>query len=112
EPRRFSTRFFVARAPRAQEPLHDDRETIASLWIRPSAALHEVRDGRLQMITPTIKHLEYLGAFDTTEGVLCHPAAVRNPPAIMPRMRQGADGLEVVMPGEPGFEEIGPDRVG
>jgi hypothetical protein len=66
----------------------------------------------LQMITPTVKHLEYLSAFDTTDGVLSDAAAVRKPPAIMPRMRQGGDGLEVVMPGEPGFEEIGPDRVG
>jgi 8-oxo-dGTP pyrophosphatase MutT (NUDIX family) len=37
EPRRFDTRFF-ARAPDAQEPLHDDNETIASLWMRPADA--------------------------------------------------------------------------
>ena len=39
ERRRFDTRFFLARAPQAQEPLHDDHETIASLWVRPVEAL-------------------------------------------------------------------------
>jgi 8-oxo-dGTP pyrophosphatase MutT (NUDIX family) len=112
EPRRFSTRFFVARAPRGQEPLHDDGETIASLWARPAAALDSYRAGELQLIIPTIKHLEYLAAFDTAEGVLCDAAAVRNPPAVQPRMRQNGDELELIMPGEPGYDEIGPDRVG
>ena len=39
ERRRFDTRFFVAAAPDAQEPLHDDHETIESRWISPSGAL-------------------------------------------------------------------------
>lgn len=112
EPRRFDTRFFVARAPQRQEPLHDDRETIASLWTRPAAALDAHRAGELQLIMPTIKHLEYLAAFDTTEGVLCDASAVRSPPAIQPRMRQNGEEIELFMPGEPGYEEIGPGRVG
>src|SRR5690606_13001052 len=39
ERRRFDTRFLVAEAPPSQEPLHDDKETIASLWVRPADAL-------------------------------------------------------------------------
>ena len=39
EPKRFDTRFFLALAPPAQEPLHDDSETIASLWVTPRDAL-------------------------------------------------------------------------
>jgi 8-oxo-dGTP pyrophosphatase MutT (NUDIX family) len=112
EPRRFDTRFFVARAPRAQEPLHDDRETIESLWTRPHVALNRYRAGELQLIMPTIKHLEYLADFETTEGVLCDAAAIRNPPTIQPRMRVDGDDVELFLPGEPGFDEIGPDRVG
>src|SRR5437667_256775 len=38
-PRRYDTRFFVAAAPPEQVPLHDDRETIANLWVRPADAL-------------------------------------------------------------------------
>jgi 8-oxo-dGTP pyrophosphatase MutT (NUDIX family) len=112
EPRRFDTRFFLARAPQRQEPLHDDRETIASLWTRPAAALDAYRAGELQLIMPTIKHLEYLAAFDTTEGALCDAAAVRNPPVIQPRMGLDGEEVELFMPGQPGYEEIGPDRHG
>ena len=112
EPRRFDTRFFVARAPQRQEPLHDDRETIASLWTRPAGALDAYRAGELQLIMPTIKHLEYLAAFDTTEGAMCDASAVRRPPVIEPRMRLNGADVELFMPGEPGYEEIGPDRVG
>ena len=39
EVRRFDTRFFLARAPQAQDPLHDDGETIESLWVSPTEAL-------------------------------------------------------------------------
>ncbi len=48
ERRRFDTRFFVARAPQAQEPLHDDHETIASLWVRPADALARQERGELR----------------------------------------------------------------
>jgi 8-oxo-dGTP pyrophosphatase MutT (NUDIX family) len=112
EPRRFDTRFFVTRAPRGQEPLHDDGETVASLWVRPGDALAQQRAGELQLILPTIRHLEYLADFDTTDGALDDASAVRNPPIVQPRMRRVGEALELVMPGDPGFDEIGPDRVG
>ena len=60
ERRRFDTRFFLARAPQAQEPLHDDHETIASLWVGPADALARHERGELAMIAPTTKNLELL----------------------------------------------------
>ena len=39
EQRRFDTRFFVTELPVDQEPLHDEKETVESLWIRPGEAL-------------------------------------------------------------------------
>ncbi len=45
-PRRYDTRFFVAAAPPAQTPLHDDHEVIANLWIRPQDALDQHRGRR------------------------------------------------------------------
>ncbi|MFM7081779.1 MAG: NUDIX hydrolase, partial [Actinomycetota bacterium] len=54
EKRRFDTRFFVAVAPSAQDPLHDDKETVASLWVTPSDALSRAKRGELAMIPPTI----------------------------------------------------------
>jgi len=109
EPRRFDTRFFVARAPEAQDPLHDDQETIASLWVRPADALDRCRAGELAMIPPTIRNLEFLVPFAHADEAMAAAQTVRHPPAIQPRLVL-ADGkvVGVVLPGEPGFEEAGP----
>ena len=70
ERRRFDTRFFVARAPVAQQPLHDDHETIASLWVRPADALDRHQRGDLAMIAPTRNNLELLVPHATAEDAL------------------------------------------
>jgi 8-oxo-dGTP pyrophosphatase MutT (NUDIX family) len=69
-PRRYDTRFFVAAAPAEQVPLHDDRETIANLWVRPSDALERERKGELEMIFPTIKTLEAIAGFDRSADLI------------------------------------------
>ncbi|HZQ86824.1 MAG TPA: hypothetical protein VFA83_18405 [Acidimicrobiales bacterium] len=69
-PRRYDTRFFVAAAPAEQEPLHDERETIANLWVRPADALDRERAGELEMIFPTIKSLEAIADFDSSASLL------------------------------------------
>ena len=52
-PRRFDTWFFVAPAPDGHAYRHDDGETVASLWIRPDAALERSRHGQFELIEPT-----------------------------------------------------------
>ena len=84
EPRRFDTRFFAAHAPEGQEPLHDDHETIDSLWVHPVDALDRQRAGTLQMITPTIAHLEWLAAFPTADAAMADAATISHPPTIRP----------------------------
>lgn len=108
EPRRFDTRFFVARAPQAQEPLHDNRETIASLWVRPAEALRRQRAGELFMIPPTMKNLEFLLPHASADEALAAAAEVGPPPVIQPRLRFDDQGRVsgVVLPGEPGFDEL------
>ncbi len=49
-PRRYDTRFFVAAAPPEQYPLHDDRETIANLWVRPQDALDAAKRGEFEAL--------------------------------------------------------------
>jgi 8-oxo-dGTP pyrophosphatase MutT (NUDIX family) len=101
EPRRFDTRFFVARAPDAQEPLHDDNETIASLWVRPADALDRQASGELQMITPTLKSLEFLAESSTVAGIMAAAAAIEDPPTIVPELRiVDGEAVGVVLPGE------------
>ena len=105
EARRFDTRFFVARAPEAQEPLHDSQETIASLWVRPQDALDKLERGELAMFPPTSENLKFLANYKTSDEVLAAAKKVSRPVAILPKLRTNSDGkvIGVLMPGDPGY---------
>ena len=105
EARRFDTRFFVARAPASQEPLHDSQETIASLWVQPQHALDQLARGELAMFPPTSENLKFLAKYKTSAEVLTAAKKVSNPVAILPRLRTNSDGkvIGVLMPGDPGY---------
>ena len=82
-PRRFDTRFFLCAAPVGQEPIHDERETIASLWLTAADALQRFHDGVINLITPTIKSLEAIGHFPTVASLI-DAAAPRAVPVVIP----------------------------
>jgi 8-oxo-dGTP pyrophosphatase MutT (NUDIX family) len=90
--RRFDTRFFVAAAPPEQTSKHDDNETIASSWVRPSDALRRQAEGELVMMPPTIKNLEFVGAHRDAASAMESARQLERPAPIMPRMRRDADG--------------------
>ena len=52
ETRRFDTRFFVARAPEGQTPIHDEEETNHSEWLEPTAAIAPCQAGRNATSSP------------------------------------------------------------
>lgn len=108
ERRRFDTRFFVARAPHAQEPLHDDGETIESMWIRPEEAIRRWKEGDLMLMPPTAANIEFLLPHATADEVLDAAARVGTPITILPKLRVDGDGrvTGVVMPGEPGYDSM------
>lgn len=108
ERRRFDTRFFVAAAPAAQEPLHDDKETIASLWVRPTDALQRWKDGELNMFPPTAAALRFLSRSSDVAEALAASEAVGVPPAILPRMMIADDGSVkgVTLPGQDGYDDV------
>ena len=56
--RRYSTRFFLAKVPDGQSPLHCGGELIDSRWTTASAMLTSMRVGDVVMHFPTIKTLE------------------------------------------------------
>ena len=103
-----SARFFVAAAPEAQEPLHDDKETIASLWVRPADALQRFADGELNMFPPTIAALRFLAGSANVDAALAASRAVGVPPMILPRMLLDADGKVrgVKLPGDDGYADV------
>jgi 8-oxo-dGTP pyrophosphatase MutT (NUDIX family) len=102
EPRRFDTRFFIARAPEAQEPLHDDNETIASLWVSPIEALERHARGDLAMIPPTTSNLQFLAPHGTTTDALNAAKKIGTPTAILPKLKTDAEGkvIGIAMPGD------------
>lgn len=102
-PRRYDTRFFAAAAPPAQEPLHDDKETIAHAWVRPGEALDRHQRGSFKMRFPTVRTLEEFAAYDTTASLLRAMRAKRDIPHILPRITGQGRRL---LPGEPGYEEM------
>ena len=101
-PRRYDTRFFIAEAPPAQAPLHDNRETISHVWIGSGAALDRHRAGGFKMRTPTVRTLELFAAYDNTASLVKAMRAQRSVPAILPRISR--DGRRL-LPGEAGYEE-------
>lgn len=105
ESRRFDTRFFIARAPDAQEPLHDDSETIDSLWVTPADALQRQSDGVLAMMPPTIRNLEFLLPHGTTASALSAAQKIGTPTAIVPQLRIDDEGrvVGVSLPGDADF---------
>ena len=70
EPKRFDTRFFLARAPDGQVYAHDDGELIGSEWVRPEDALRRHRAGDFAMIGPTIVSLQDIGRFATSDELM------------------------------------------
>lgn len=105
--RRYDTRFFVGRAPEWQQPLHDDRETIANCWIRPADALARHESGEFDMIFPTIRSLEAIGRFETADELMAAAAAIESVPAMLPRIVSDGDGMRILLPGDPGYDEAG-----
>ena len=104
--RRYDTRFFVGRAPDAQVPLHDDREVIANLWVRPTDALARHRAGEFEMIFPTIRTLEALERFASADDLLAAAAAIGDVPTILPRIVADQGGMRIVLPGDPGYDDL------
>lgn len=64
-PRRFDTRFFIARLPEKQSPQHYEDEVAESDWTEPALALSRWEMGEMNMIMPTLATLQSLAKFNT-----------------------------------------------
>lgn len=100
-PRRYDTRFFVARAPDLQVGVHDDRETVANVWIRPDEALERHAAGQLEMIQPTVRNLEAITRFDSVDALMAATATPADATATRPRLVQEDGGVRIRLPGDP-----------
>jgi len=100
---RFDTHFFVARAPEGAEPRPDGSECVGAIWRRPADALGEHGRDELELVFPTVRHLEELAAFDSVEECLDR-AREREVTPVTPRVVTVEGRQSVVMPGEPGYD--------
>lgn len=87
-PHRFDARFFVARAPDQQIAEADELETYDGRWLTPAEALGLVEREEIQMIFPTIKHLERIGTFATVDALFAF-AETKTTLPVTPDMRPG-----------------------
>jgi 8-oxo-dGTP pyrophosphatase MutT (NUDIX family) len=106
-PRRYDARFFVARMPVGQAPLHDERETVATAWLTPDAALAESRAGRIVLAPPTVRTLEDVGRCGTTADVFA-ATADRTVTPILPKTVQVGDAMTVLYPGDVDYDAAVP----
>jgi len=68
--RRFDARFFVGRAPADQVAEADATEVLDGRWIAPADALAANARGEINLIFPTIKHLERIAPYRTVDELL------------------------------------------
>src|SRR5262249_32199409 len=73
-PRRWDTRFLVARLPDGQQAVADGTETVSCGWMTPRRALAAYEEGRIVLIPPTVRTLDDLTRFDSVDGVLADAA--------------------------------------
>tara|TARA_B110000263_G_scaffold249164_1_gene265944 strand:- start:1534 stop:2328 length:795 start_codon:yes stop_codon:yes gene_type:complete len=105
-PKRFDTRFFVARSPAGQRPAHDGGETVESCWIAPKEAMELHQAGKFEMILPTVANLEPLADMGSVDEVMNWADELSDIPEILPAIVVASDGSpSVVLPWEAGYEE-------
>ena len=101
---RFDTWFFVAQAPPGAQPTPDGGECVDARWLRPAAALDAFARDELMLVFPTIKHLEALAGMVSVADAL-EKARSREVVPVQPRVVVRGEVAEIVLPGEPGYDE-------
>jgi 8-oxo-dGTP pyrophosphatase MutT (NUDIX family) len=97
ETRRFDTRFFLARLPKGQLPVHDRMELTESRWMSPAFALAEHAAGRIVLMPPTLKTIEELLTFSSTTQLFT-AARSRRIRTILPDAFWTDDGFGIRLP--------------
>lgn len=106
--RRFDTRFFLAISPEGQDGVHDDSETVHSMWVTPHGAIADAESGQLLMMPPTIANLRFIADCPDGDAALAVADAVGTPPRIQPKIRRNDEGktIGVAMPGDPDYDDL------
>ena len=99
EPRRYDTRFFLARVDAQAVCTPHEEELTESVWLTARGAVHYFELGSLKMLPPTVHTLRRLAGYGTV-GEMFAALADAPVPAILPVMRRVADGVAIELPPE------------
>jgi 8-oxo-dGTP pyrophosphatase MutT (NUDIX family) len=106
---RFDTHFFLAAVSDDTVVVIDGDEIVGQDWFTPVAALDAHGRGELDLVFPTIKHLEQLAPFESADALIAY-ASGRAVLPVEPRVIREGEIARVVLPGEPGYDD-GPELV-
>jgi 8-oxo-dGTP pyrophosphatase MutT (NUDIX family) len=101
-PKRFDTRFYIARAENAPEVRLDADELVDHMWITASRALHGHAQGELDMFLPTVAHLRWLDRRSDVADAIASASGADGRSMILPRVMEDGSIVPIHMPGEPG----------
>jgi 8-oxo-dGTP pyrophosphatase MutT (NUDIX family) len=96
-PVRFDTRFYLALAPAHSPPRPDGEEAVDAGWFAPRRALELHRTGEMSLVFPTIKHLESLLPYRSSEEALA-AAGRREVRPVEPRVVGEGEGRRILLP--------------
>ncbi len=105
-PRRFDTRFFVARAPEGQQGAHDANETVHDVWITPHEALERGQRGEIELVFATKHTLTDLARFSDPRAAFEHASTLAEIPMNRACWAQGAEGPRLFRRADPQYFEI------
>jgi 8-oxo-dGTP pyrophosphatase MutT (NUDIX family) len=101
-PKRFDTHFFLAAAPDGHAGLHDGRESVDSVWIRPQDAIADRK--RWNVVFPTKLNLMKLSAANSVAVALAHARA--NPPVtVIPWIERSPEGTRLRIREDAGYAQ-------
>ncbi len=104
---RFDTKFYAVAIPGALVPEPDGTEVDDAGWVDPGEAHAAATSGGMAVPFPTRRTLEYLSLFESVGALIAHAGSLGDVAPIQPRIRVGGDGLlDIVLPGEDGFDEL------
>ena len=102
EPKRFDTRFYIARIPDNHRATHDGVESVESLWVTPERVCAETDAGKWHLMFPTRMTIERLGQCQRVEEILA--LAKRTPIVpVLPKAVETKAGRILSIPPEAGY---------
>ncbi|HET8976140.1 MAG TPA: NUDIX hydrolase [Solirubrobacterales bacterium] len=99
-PIRFDTLFFLGLAPAHSPPKPDGSETVDAGWYTPRQALDLHDQGEMELVFPTIKHLESLLQYANAEEAL-DAARRRDVRPVEPEVIGEGPDARIVLPEDP-----------